>query len=503
MYYLVLLFSGEPNETFPNYSEETETDLEQGQAGISKHHMSKAANSHKFQKIQKPSKCRECDKYVYWQGYECADCGLASHKKCLETLHLLCGPMRLLRKMTTFGVELGQHLLEVGADIPPLVQKCVAVVDSRGTAVKGIYRVSGVKSKVEKLCQAFENGAELVDLTDVHPNVIANVVKLYMRQLPEPLMTFRLYSEFIRVGRSCPAPGSGQTAPNEEREAVQQLIQLVSQLPRYHHNTLGFLCQHLNRVAEQAETNNMPASNLAIVFGPTLLKTTEGSASLSSLVDTVHQTRVVELLTRHATTIFGPPESLMSGGGRGQGWEGRRRGRQVITGNKDTERQPGQELRIGSFTDEEQDNENEPIPDFLLPDYSQKVKKSPLMNRASSPPKIIKSSLKNFSGLEGVKTAQLSSQDSVDSSHSHSKSRQASHMSHPATVPESPDGGVEPLGHLAQSAEAKSEGHVERDRTSVTSSIVSINEENKVKIQVPGLPIIKTTKPDKGEVTDH
>ena len=74
-------------------------------------------------------------------------------------------------------------------------------------------------------------------------------------------------------------------------------------------------------MAEQAEVNNMPASNLAIgklppanclalnmtrgnyvlisVFGPTLLKTTEGSASLSSLVDTVHQTRVVELLTRY------------------------------------------------------------------------------------------------------------------------------------------------------------------------------------------------------------
>ena len=82
------------------------------------------------------------------------------------------------------------------------------------------------------------------------------------------------------------------------------------------------------------------------VFGPTLLKTTEGSASLSSLVDTVHQTRVVELLTRHATTIFGPAESLLSG--RGHGWEGRRRGRQGNTGNNDvTERQPGQELRIG------------------------------------------------------------------------------------------------------------------------------------------------------------
>lgn len=58
--------------------------------------------------------------------------------------------------------------------------------------------MSGVKSKVEKLCQSFENGADLVDLTDTHPNVIANVLKLYLRQLPEALLTSRLYPDFIR-----------------------------------------------------------------------------------------------------------------------------------------------------------------------------------------------------------------------------------------------------------------------------------------------------------------
>jgi len=204
-------------KAFPNYSsEDVEVGDDTGQAGISKRHLSKAASSHKFRKIQKVSKCRECDSYVYFQGYECADCGLASHKKCLETLLMLCGPKRLMCKMNTFGVDLGHHLLEVGEenDIPPLVRKCVSVVDGRGTTVKGIYRVSGVKSKVEKLCQAFENGAELVDLTDVHPNVIANVLKLYIRQLPVPLMTFKLYSDFVRVGRSCPAPGTGHTPPS-------------------------------------------------------------------------------------------------------------------------------------------------------------------------------------------------------------------------------------------------------------------------------------------------
>ena len=155
----------------------------------------------------------------------------------------------------------------------------------------------------------------------------------------------------------------------------------------------------------------------------------------------------------------------------------------------------------GSFSDEEQDNENEPIPDFLLPDYSQKVKKSPLLNRATSPPKIIKSSLKNFSGLEGVRTTQLSAQDSVD--HSHIKSRPTPQISHPPVVPESPDA-ILPTGHMSVSnTEQKIEGIIERDKSNVTSSIVSINEENKVKIQVPGLPIVKTSRPEKGEVLDQ
>ena len=68
---------------------------------------------------------------------------------------------------------------------------------------QGLYRVSGVKSKVEKICQAFENGADLVDLTDIHPNVIANVLKLYLRQLPESLLTSKLYPEFIRFIHLC------------------------------------------------------------------------------------------------------------------------------------------------------------------------------------------------------------------------------------------------------------------------------------------------------------
>ncbi|XP_076321637.1 rho GTPase-activating protein 45-like isoform X2 [Tachypleus tridentatus] len=269
--------------------------------------MSRAAETHTFKKLKTPARCRECDSYVYFQGVECSECGLASHKKCLELLPIQCGHKRLPRKMTTFGVELIAHSRESYEEIPHIITKCIEEIDRKGYFIKGIYRVSGVKSRVEKLCQCFENGAELVDLTEVHPNVIANVLKLYLRQLPEPLLTFRLYPDFIKIAKDYP---SQKDELSDTVNAVDELSCLVQRLPRIHFKTLAYLMHHLKRVAEHAEDNNMPPSNLGIVFGPTLLQTSEGSASLSSLVDTIHQTRVIELLISYADKIFGVPEEI-------------------------------------------------------------------------------------------------------------------------------------------------------------------------------------------------
>ena len=76
--------------------------------------------------------------FLLFSGYECHDCGLSSHKKCLETLALQCGHKRLPRRMTTFGVKLSDHLEETGAQVPPLVCKCVHNIDATGgIKVKG------------------------------------------------------------------------------------------------------------------------------------------------------------------------------------------------------------------------------------------------------------------------------------------------------------------------------------------------------------------------------
>ena len=232
----------------------------------------------------------------------------------------------------TFGSSLCS---QAGKDrIPSIVAKCIMEIDERGIGIKGLYRVSGVKSKVEKLCEAFESGStESVDLSDVHPNVIANVLKLYFRQLPEPLLTIRLYQDFIKVAKEYPAstrvdPSSGVLVPHRslagsasacsislmksaynqsENRVIRQLAAICSKLPKPHYLTLGYLIHHLKRVSEQSEINNMPSSNLGIVFGPTLLRTSEGGNPTSSFVDTVHQTRVIDLLITYSTEIFGNP----------------------------------------------------------------------------------------------------------------------------------------------------------------------------------------------------
>ncbi|KAL1430145.1 hypothetical protein MTO96_002404 [Rhipicephalus appendiculatus] len=91
---------------------------------------------------------------------------------------------------------------------------------------------------------------------------------------------------------------------HEEEEAVVPpgCARAAEQFPPLHARTLAALLRHLARVAAPSLLNQMPAGHLAIVFGPTLLRMREGSASLSSLVDTVQQTRVIEVLIESSST---------------------------------------------------------------------------------------------------------------------------------------------------------------------------------------------------------
>ncbi|XP_039411850.1 rho GTPase-activating protein 29 isoform X3 [Corvus cornix cornix] len=281
--------------------------------------MSKAAQTHKLRKLRAPSKCRECDSLVVFHGAECEECSLACHKKCLETLAIQCGHKKLHGRLHLFGVEFAQAAKNVPDGIPFIIKKCTSEIECRALNVKGIYRVNGAKSRVEKLCQAFENGKDLVELSELYAHDISNVLKLYLRQLPEPLILFRLYNEFIGLAKesqnaneeldakqASPKAKTRQSLCIELNRIIIKIKDLLKQLPVPNYNTLQYLIGHLHRVTEQSDENKMSASNLGIIFGPTLIRPrqTDATVSLSSLVDYPYQARVVELLITYYEKIF-------------------------------------------------------------------------------------------------------------------------------------------------------------------------------------------------------
>ncbi|XP_019722599.1 rho GTPase-activating protein 29-like [Hippocampus comes] len=290
--------------------------------------MSKAAQTHKLRKLRAFSKCRECDGLVVFQGAECEECSLACHKKCLESLAIQCGHKKLQRKLHLFGVDFMQTAKNSQDGIPFIIRKCTSEIETRALNVKGIYRLNGAKSRVEKLCQAFENGKDLVEMSDLYPHDISNVLKLYLRQLPEPLILFRYYNELIGLAKesqsgivedleasrlsSSPVPPAQVGV--ELNRILFKLKDLLKELPPAHYKTLQFLIQHLHRVTERSEENKMPARNLGIIFGPTLIKPREADAevSLSSVVDYPYQALIVELLIRHYQMIFDTPLSPLA-----------------------------------------------------------------------------------------------------------------------------------------------------------------------------------------------
>ncbi|XP_070602615.1 rho GTPase-activating protein 29 [Erythrolamprus reginae] len=280
--------------------------------------LSKAAQTHKFRKLRSPSKCRECDSLVIFHGAECEECSLSCHKKCLEILVIQCGHKKLHGKLHMFGVEFTQVSKNSEDGIPFIIRKCTSEIESRALDVTGIYRVSGVKSRVEKLCQSFENGKDLVLLSEFNAHDISNVLKLFLRQLPEPLILSRFYNEFIGLAKESqnfngeldmkqmkPESDMQQSVCIELNRIILKIKDLLRLLPTANHNTLKFLLAHLCRVTD-CDENKMSAHNLGIIFGPTLVRLRETGAkpSLSSLVDYPYQARMIELLITYYEKIF-------------------------------------------------------------------------------------------------------------------------------------------------------------------------------------------------------
>ncbi|XP_075068069.1 rho GTPase-activating protein 21 isoform X2 [Mixophyes fleayi] len=168
----------------------------------------------------------------------------------------------------TFGVRLDDCPPALSNKyVPLIVDLCCKLVEERGLENTGIYRVPGNNAAIASMQEELNKGCSDIDLQDDKwrdLNVISSLLKSFFRKLPEPLFTNERYNDFIEANRR-----------EDPMERLRTLKSLILDLPDHHFETLKFLCTHLKTVADNAEKNKMEPRNLAIVFGPTLVRTSE------------------------------------------------------------------------------------------------------------------------------------------------------------------------------------------------------------------------------------
>uniref|UniRef100_A0A8C3QUZ2 BCR activator of RhoGEF and GTPase n=1 Tax=Cyanoderma ruficeps TaxID=181631 RepID=A0A8C3QUZ2_9PASS len=176
------------------------------------------------------------------------------------------------RKQTgVFGVKIAVVTKRERSKVPYIVRQCVEEIERRGMEEVGIYRVSGVATDIQALKAAFDvnNKDVSVMMSEMDVNAIAGTLKLYFRELPEPLFTDELYPNF--------AEGIALSDPVAKESCM---LNLLLSLPEPNLVTFLFLLDHLKRVAERESVNKMSLHNLATVFGPTLLRPSEKDSKI-------------------------------------------------------------------------------------------------------------------------------------------------------------------------------------------------------------------------------
>ncbi|XP_048411954.1 PH_BCR_vertebrate and RhoGAP_Bcr domain-containing protein isoform X2 [Stegostoma tigrinum] len=176
------------------------------------------------------------------------------------------------RKQTgVFGVKIAIVTKRERSKVPYIVRQCVEEIERRGMEEIGIYRVSGVATDIQALKAAFDvnNKDVSVMMSEMDVNAIAGTLKLYFRELPEPLFTDELYPNF--------AEGIALSDPVAKESCM---LNLLLSLPEPNLITFLFLLDHLKRVAEKEQINKMSLHNLATVFGPTLLRPSEKDSKI-------------------------------------------------------------------------------------------------------------------------------------------------------------------------------------------------------------------------------
>ncbi|XP_053111918.1 rho GTPase-activating protein 24 isoform X1 [Hemicordylus capensis] len=220
----------------------------------------------------------------------------------------------------------GNHLA------PMLVEQCVDFIRLRGLKEEGLFRLPGQANLVKELQDAFDCGEKpLFDRnTDVH--TVASLLKLYLRELPEPVIPYSKYEDFL----SC-----AKLLSKEEEAGLNELVKQVKGLPLVNYNLLKYICRFLDEVQSYSGVNKMSVPNLATVFGPNILRP-KVEDPLTIMEGTVVVQQLMSMMISEHELLFPKDADLQSG-------------QEVCNNNNDVQKK----MIIGQLQNKENNNTKE------------------------------------------------------------------------------------------------------------------------------------------------
>ncbi|KAK3507416.1 hypothetical protein QTP70_019653 [Hemibagrus guttatus] len=202
------------------------------------------------------------------------------------------------------GVIFGATLTEEGiAQIYQLIEYL-----GKNLHVEGLFRVPGNSIRQQALRELLNSGADVdLDTGDYHPHDAATLLKAFLGELPEPLLTHRHYHAHLKIAEITlfDERGNKTSMPNKERqiEALQLLFML---LPPANRSLLKLLLDLLYQTAKQQDKNKMSAFNLALMFAPHIIWPKNVTAN--DLQDNLNKlNNGIAFLIKHSQKLFRAP----------------------------------------------------------------------------------------------------------------------------------------------------------------------------------------------------
>ncbi|KAM9619341.1 unconventional myosin-IXb isoform 1-T4 [Morphnus guianensis] len=251
-------------------------------------------NGHVFTNYQVSIRqsCEHCSSYIWpmEKACLCSVCKLTCHKKCMSKIQSSCTSCGKKNEQDAeprhFGVCVSSLTSEKNS-VPVVMEKLLEYVEMHGLYTEGIYRKSGSANRMKELKQLLQADPNSVKLENYPIHTITGILKQWLRELPDPLMTSAQYNDFLRA-----------VELPEKQEQLCAIYSVLEQLPQANHNTLERLIFHLVKVALIEDVNRMSPNALAIVFAPCLLRCPDTSDPLTSMKDVSKTTMCVEMLIK-------------------------------------------------------------------------------------------------------------------------------------------------------------------------------------------------------------